>query len=101
MRFILKDWLNTYKKVHALGKKLHDSNPTYDSIGNYIAPKYALSKSVQMDLQSDITSLIKRSNKYMDQCGLRMPKPLWYYDRKNPETHASSEQFIYGHLITK
>ncbi len=89
-----------YDKVQELGILLRDSQPTYDDIGNYFAPKSLLSKDTQSGLEVRIKSLCQRSNKYLDQCGMRMPKPLWHYDRKNPETHKSAPQFKYAHLIS-
>lgn len=88
-----------YDKVHALGKMLRDSRPTYTDKGDYIAPATELSKSCQSELESQIQSLMQRSNKYLDQCGLRMPKPLWHYDRKDPKTWPWHESFKYGHLL--
>lgn len=99
MNFNIRKWLRIYNRVHALGKMLADSKPTHDDLGNYIAPVAALGKDTQMNLEFEIRELTQRSNRYLDQCGLKMPKPLWHYDRKNPETHISAPEFKYGHLL--
>ena len=74
--------------------------PTYDEEGEYIAPKKELRKDAQDELQSQIKSLIGLSNRYLDHCGMKPRKPLWHYDRKNPETQVSSPEFKYGHLMS-
>jgi hypothetical protein len=99
MQFSIKEWRRSYDKVHVLGRMLRDSHPTYTEEGNYIAPVTELSKDAQLALESEIKSLTQRSSKYLDQCGLRPSKPLWHYDRKNPETHMSAPEFKYGHLL--
>ncbi len=100
MKFSIKDWRVYYDAIHILGKALRDSRPTYTDIGDYIYPVAPLSPQVQDELESDIKTLSQRCNRYLDQCHMRMPKPLWHYDRKNPETHASAPEFKYGHLVS-
>lgn len=99
MKFELKEWRRFYDKIHALGQMLRDSRPTYTEKGSYIAPICELSKDAQHELESQIQSLSQRCGRYLDQCGMRMPKPLWYYDRKDPKTWRSHESFKYGHLL--
>lgn len=88
-----------YDSVHELGRKLNDSRPHYDELGNCFAPKIELSKEAQNNLESQLISLAQLGSKYLDQCGMRMPKPLWRYERKKPETHWSDPQFKYAHLV--
>lgn len=88
-----------YDMVQELGRTLRDSQPTYTDNGGYIAPKTELSKDAQSILENKIKSLSQKSGHYMDQCGMRMPKPLWHYDRKNPETWISDPSFKFGHLL--
>ena len=99
MEFSLREWRKTYYLVNELGSTLRDARPTYTDDGDYIAPKIEMSREDQATLESKIASLCQRSGKYLDQCGLRMPRPLWVYDRKNPETHASAPEFKYRHLM--
>lgn len=99
MQFSMKEWLHNYNKVHTLGRMLRASRPTFDDEGDYIAPETYLSKSAQGNIEFEIRTLMQRNNRYMDQCGLRMPKPLWHYERDNPKTHMSSREFQYGHLV--
>lgn len=99
MKFSIKEWRRVYDKVHALGKMLRDSRPTYTESGSYIAPVMELSRDTQASLESEIRSLTQRSSKYLDQCGMKPDKPLGHYDRKNPETWASDPSFKYGHLL--
>lgn len=88
-----------YFAVHKLGRMLNDSRPTYTPSGAYIAPLTELSKGSQDLLDNEIKVLMQKSSKYLDQCGIKPKKPLWHYDRKNPETHASAPEFKYKHLL--
>lgn len=99
MDFSIKEWRKIYDKVHGLGRMLRDSRPTYDEHGNYYAPKAALSKDAQTELEFQIKNWIEKSNRYLNQCGMKPKRPLWHYDRKNPETHASAPEFKYGDLM--
>lgn len=101
MKFLIKEWRRIYFKVNELGKTLRDSRPTYTENGNYIAPVAALNSEWQAWAESEIKSLTQRSGKYLDQCGLKMPRPLWHYDRKSPETWISDPSFKFGHLLEK
>ncbi len=99
MQFSVKEWRRMYDLVQELGATLRDSRPTYDENDNYVSPKIELSKDAQILLESRIRSLTLRSSRYLDQCGVRPNRPLWHYDRKNPETHISAPEFKYGHLV--
>ena len=99
MKFCVTEWRRMYDNVHALGKMLTDARPTYDEKLNYYPPKTNLSKCAQDGLENDIRRQIERSKYYLNQCGLRMPRPLWKYDYKDETTHASSPKFIYQHLL--
>lgn len=99
MQFSLREWRRMYDLVQQLGQTLCDSRPTYTDNGSYIATKIELSHDAQTVLENKIKSLTQRSSRYLDQCGMRPYKPLWHYDRKNPETHASSPEFKYAHLL--
>ena len=99
MRFSIREWRRLYDKTHELGKILRDGRPTYDALLNYIPPVNELSISDQMELESQIKTLSERSNRYLDQTGMRKPKPLWKYNRKDKSTHASHSTFRYGYLL--
>lgn len=99
MKFSIKEWRRMYDKVNALGAMLIDSRPTYTDNGSYISPVTELSKAFQAELESNIKNIIKRSSMYLDQCGLKISKPCWYYDRDDPRTWCSHESFKYGHLL--
>ena len=99
MKFSINEWRRIYDKVQELGEVLKDSLPGHDNKGNTFPPKTVLTEGAQSILQSEIKVLIKESETYLDKCGKKKSKPLWYYDRKNPETHASSANFKYKNLI--
>lgn len=101
MKFSLKEWRRMYDNVHSLGKMLRDSKPTYDEDGNCFPSKTNLSKCAQDGIEIDIRLIIERSKYYLNQSGLRMPRPLWKYDPKDHTTHASSGKFKYQHLIAE
>lgn len=95
MQFNLKEWLKIYNRVHALGKELKEGRPDADGI----TAKNPLSMTEQFKLESDIKNLLQRSNSYLDQCKMRMPKPLWHYDNKDPSTWISDPSFKYWHRL--
>lgn len=99
MKFDMREWLRFYNKIHALGETLHDGRPTYTDKGDYIVPVAKLPKHELDELEFEIKTLSEKCNRYLDQCGMRKPKPLWYYDRKNKQTWASDPSFKYGHLV--
>lgn len=99
MQFSMTEWRRLYDLVHENGRTLADSRPTYDYKMNYYPPKSPLTKDEQWMLETKIKTLTQRSNNYLDQCGKKMRKPLWHYDKKNLETHASSIHFKYHHLV--
>lgn len=88
-----------YDLVLQLGQTLRDSRPTCDDRNNYYPPLINLSKDNQDILEKKIMDLTKRISKYLDGCGMRMPKPLWQYERSNPDSHISSSQFKYADLV--
>lgn len=99
MEFSMKEWRRMYDKVNALGRTLRDSRPTYTDDDEYIPPKIKLTLESQNMLESQIAHTIQRSDKYLDKCGMKMPKPLWIYDRKDEKTWLSHESFKYLHLL--
>jgi hypothetical protein len=88
-----------YDKVHDLGNTLKNSRPTRTDSGKLIAPRIELSKGAQAELETQINNWIEKVKRYLDHCNMRPRKVLWHYDRKNPETWASSPQFKYTHLM--
>ena len=99
MKFDIREWRKMYDKAHQIGELLHDARPTYTEKGDYIPPVTLVSKDIQEGWEWDIENTVKKSARYLDHCGLKMPKPKWYYDRKDPKTWASHESFKYGHLL--
>lgn len=85
--------------VHSLCQTLRDSRPTYDDRGRCFAPKIELTKDAQDIIETNIRKLLVKTSRYLDHCGIKPHKPLWHYDRKNPETHESASEFKYGHLV--
>jgi hypothetical protein len=49
----------------------------------------------------DISAILKKSNKYLKQCGLTQKPPLWKYNPEDPTTHASSVAFKYKHKMSR
>lgn len=94
MKFSIKEWKKMYDLVQELGQRLKDSLPTFDGT----PPAIELTKDQQITLESKITSITQRIGKYLDQCGFRMPKPLWKYNREDKTTWSSHESFKYNHL---
>lgn len=101
MKFSIREWRRMYQLVQSLGKTLQDGRPTYTEKGSYIRPLNELSKAAQDILEKEIKANLLKCNKYLDQCGMSVPKSLWHYDPKNPETHASAPEFKYAHLESK
>lgn len=84
-----------YNKVQGLANVLKRGRP--DAAGN--EPVSQLSIEAQQRIEAEIKVITMRSAAYMDQCGMRMPKPLWTYDARNPKTWVSDRSFKYGHLV--
>ncbi len=99
MEFSINEWRTFYDKVNELGAKLRDSKPTYTASGREIPPIRFLKKEAQDWIESQMKTLLQRSNHYLDQTGMKMPKPLWIYSNKDSSTWASSLSFKYRHLI--
>mgnify|MGYP001600831268 CR=1 FL=1 len=95
MQFNIKIWTNIYNKVNALGKQLKESMPDWD--GN--PPIAPMSTEEQAELRSQIKTLSQKSDTYLDQCGMRMPRPLWAYKLKDPTTWASDPSFAYEDFL--
>jgi hypothetical protein len=99
MNFNIREWSRIYNKVQALGNILKDSLPTYDEYMKEMPPANELSNEMKDNIELEIKILLERSNRYLDQCGMRFPKALWKYDRKDPKTWLSHESFKYRHLM--
>jgi hypothetical protein len=98
MNFSVKEWRRMYDAAHELGVKLKNSRPTYDEDYNYYPPISPLTRGQQASLEDRIQIIMEKNNQYLDQCDMKMPKPLWVYDRLKPDTHRSSKHFKYDHL---
>lgn len=99
MNFSVKEWRKMYDEVHRLGAILKDARPTFTQEQQYIPPKSWLNKEAKDDLECEISMLLKRSDQYLDQCGMKKPAPLWHYDKKNVKTWLSHESFEYLNCI--
>lgn len=99
MKFKVKEWRKMYDQVQELGKLIKASTGHYDKEGHYVEPEMIISNEYRKEVLGEIESLLQRNNRYLTQCGLRRPRPLWQYYVDKPETHASSKKFKYAHLI--
>lgn len=61
--------------------------------------KIDVSMEKRINLMCEQDSLIRKSNAYLDSCGMKMPKPTWEYKRDDETTHKSHEYFAYSHLV--
>ncbi len=74
-------------------------------IGDYLDQYRDKDRYIELDRREcddkilQITTILKKCSSYMDKTRMKMPKPLWTYDIKDTETHLSSPDFAYGHLI--
>lgn len=96
MEFSIKEWRKMYHKIKELSHTLKQSK--VDADGNP-AP-YPLSREERLQLEADIENLMKKNDRYLDACGMRMPPPLWIYNNKDERTWMSHESFKYSHLLT-
>lgn len=86
-----KSWLNYYRKVHGI------KNPVeYDEKKTRRLP---LEDGVFENFVKDVSSILARSDKYLDDCGITMRAPLWKYKISDTRTWVSSEDFDYSHLL--
>jgi hypothetical protein len=100
MKFSLEEWLTIYKLTQEKGQILKDSYPQPDSNNKkrFKPPIKPLSPLVQKLLIMEIKELTMKARKYLNDCDMRMPDPLWIYDIENNTTWASHENFKYKHL---
>lgn len=99
MKFSITEWRRTYDLVQMLSRTLQDGRSSYTEHGKLVPPLIHLSRVEQKVIEKKIKLLLHNTSKYLDHCGLKPKKPLWHYDIKNPETHASAKEFKYGHLL--
>lgn len=95
MQFNINEWRKIYDRVHAIGQLLKDSR--IDKDGNPAVNP--LGYDTKRNLDAEIINLLDRCNDYLDSCNMRLPEPLWHYDKEDPKTHASHESFKYGHFL--
>lgn len=89
--FDIKVWNEYRNRASKISERIGKCKDQY---GNIIMPKKELKLCID-----EISAILKQSANYMDKNGMRMPKPLWKYIEKDTTTHASSQDFKYGHLI--
>ena len=99
MKFSLKEWSRIYHQVHAMGKLLKDSLPTVGRRGKAVAAVAPLTEEMQKNLEQHIKILMKKKCSYMDSCGMKIPPPLWVYDKDDKGTWYSEPEFRYRHLF--
>ncbi len=95
MEFSLREWRKMYFKVKEMAHTLKQSRP--DAAGNP-AP-FPLDREERMYLESRIENMMKKSDQYMDACGMRLKPALWVYNAKDQRTWVSHESFKYAHLL--
>lgn len=99
MQFSMQKWTETYQKIQSLGQVIKDSNPGMDEEGNSTPPLKPIDEDTRTHVKQEIKHLIFQNCRYLDACNMMPKQPLWLYDKNNPETHASSILFKYGHLM--
>jgi len=99
MQFKVKDWRYLYDSVQRKGARLKDSRSYVTKNGFMVPAKNPLDINEQKELESEIEGLLERSKVYLDLCGMKISKPLWVYDSKDPSTWKSHESFKYADLI--
>ncbi len=95
--FDVRVWRNYYDQINVLGQYLKDSRPDWE--GN--PPLFQISLEERHKVEKEVEELMRLSDKYLDQCHLRPREPKWYYDRNNETTWASSEKFLFSHLMPR
>jgi len=86
--FDVKIWRQFYDRIHEIGNKL--TNRENDLCTN-------LKERKKMDLRID--KLTRVCSRYLDHCKVIPNKPKWAYDVKDPKTKASSDKFVFNHLM--
>ncbi len=95
MQFEISIWRNTYNRINELGQQVKDSLPDYK--GN--PPLFPLDRASREELKEEIKVLTLKNSRYMDKCGMRMPRPLWEFSRQDKSTWFSDSAFAYKHLL--
>lgn len=94
MKFSIEKWGKYRKKVLALGEVINsykDKKGKIDINSNEIIKKY----------QDEIDIILSNCSFYLDRCKIKSGLPLWFYNNKNPETHASNVEFKYKDRMSK
>lgn len=99
MQFNIKEWRSFYDKTQSLGLALKNSLPTIDEDKGCFPPLNPLTMDEQKEIESKIKGLCEQCSRYMDMCGMYMPKALWNYDKNDPSTWISSPTFKYHYLL--
>ena len=60
-----------------------------------------LEKKVLKAYIQQITDILKECTDYMNKCGMTIADPLWKYNEKHQNTHASNKSFIYKDRMSK
>lgn len=95
--FTVSAWRRYYDQINILGLYLKDSQ--YDAEGN--PPKFKITLQERERVEKEISDLMKLNDAYLDKCCMKPNEPLWTYDKNNEHTWASSEKFLFGHLLTE
>lgn len=99
MKFEIKEWRKIYDRVQFLGKKLKDSQFTFNENKKPIMPISPLGEEEQFKIKKDIQLLLEKNKRYLDDCGMKPKDPLWIYCSREPKTWMSHHSFKYSHLI--
>jgi hypothetical protein len=99
MKFNIKKWREFYDNTQYIGKMLNDARTTIDDNKVVHPPISYLNIDVKYSLENDIQDITKKCSRYLDACGLYMPRALWGYDHEDSTTWASHESFAYKHLL--
>lgn len=97
MEFNVKIWRGYYDQINILGQYLKDTHPDWEGK----PPKCTISLEERRKIEKEIEQLKKMSNDYLDKCRLHPREPKWIYNSRNQTTWASSEKFVFHHLMPK
>lgn len=99
MEFNVNEWRKFYDRIQVLGQHLKNAQPYRDRSRVWHDAPCPLDTYEQIAIQKQVDAITPLVSTYLDSCNMRMPAPLWDFDREDPSTWESDASFKFRHLM--